>query len=102
MSQELRSIFEAIIRAVGTPGNPVYIVDTPRIVALAERGISLLSHSKIEETKPPYWEEHDREPRWMMSIGVEGDRFNPHLEDSGCKESGCRPAFPKEIPRRTT
>jgi hypothetical protein len=32
-----------------------------------------------------------REPRIMYEVGVEGDLFNPHPENTECAEAGCVP-----------
>jgi len=37
---------------------------------------------------------------WMMEVGVEGDRFNPHRQAPSCEAAGCQPAQPHEIPGR--
>jgi hypothetical protein len=102
----LRSLFEQIIRdaklLLSRPADRYVISEN--IVGLCEQGISMVTHTVIE-VRPPVWEEHttveakERQiPRWMMERGVEGDFFNPHFENRECKEAGCRPAFPSEMP----
>jgi hypothetical protein len=96
-SNDLRTIFEHII-SEASAGRHLHPIRMDRIMNLCEQGISSITHTTIE-TREPLWEEHPRSVHWMMERGVEGDFFNPHLENDECKAAGCRPAFPGEIPR---
>jgi hypothetical protein len=96
---ELRRVFEKIAAtAQDLRLQGVYSMSLEHIIAQSEYGISLITHLPSEPSLP-IWENHERPPRWMMEIGVDNDRFNPHLENPKCKTAGCVPAMPIEIPR---
>jgi hypothetical protein len=111
VSNDLRPIFEAIIREAISllPAARSKVFQTANqhkadhIIALAEEGISRISHACVE-TKEPFWEEHGPPEnrtisrRWMVEISVDHLRFNPHLENGTCRFNGCQPAMPSEIP----
>jgi hypothetical protein len=105
-NKDLRSIFEQIAHRadhVYRTADARFAMlrrDMQEISSLCEQGISSITHTSVE-TREPVWEEHPKAPRWMMERGVEGDFFNPHLENDECKVAGCRPAFPGEIPRNS-
>jgi hypothetical protein len=102
MSNDLRPIFEAIIREAQCL-ETTNKIRSRQIIALAEEGISRISHVCVE-TKEPFWEEHGPPEnrtisrRWMVEISINRLRFNPHLENGTCRFNGCQPAMPSEIP----
>lgn len=80
MSTELRRVFESIIHTaerISTHGITEGLLSL--IIAQAERGISLITHIPNEPDLPE-WENHDK-PKWMVEIGVEGDRLEIEVSE---------------------